>query len=90
MQNASLVVKMNSEDFGKITHILMNSNIDAIKMLKILYKVQKLNTDLDWDSSEEPKIVFSEEETTKITASAFETHHQEKAGFFPRKKIGEF
>ncbi len=79
---------MNSEDFGKITHILLNSNIDAIKMLKVLYKIQRLNTDLDWDSPEEPKIVFSEEETTKITASAFE----EKGGFFPRKPkgLGEF
>ncbi len=81
---------MNTEDFGKITHILMNSNLDAIKMLKILYRIQKLNTDLDWDSDEEPRITFTEEETTKITASAFETHQQEKAGFFPRKDIGEF
>lgn len=81
---------MNTEDFGKITHILMTSNLDAIKMLKILYRIQKLNTDLDWDSGEEPRITFSEEETTKITASAFETHQQEKAGFFPRKNIGEF
>ncbi len=83
---------MNSEDFGKITHILMNSNIDAIKMLKVLYKIQRLNTDLDWDSPDEPKIVFSEEETTKITASAFETHQQEKGGLFPRKPkgLGEF
>ncbi len=72
---------MNTEDFGKITHILMNSNLDAIKMLKILYRIQKLNTDLDWDSGEEPSITFSEEETTKITASAFE---------LKRKNIGEF
>ena len=81
---------MNSEDFGRITHILMNSNIDAIKMLKVLYRIQKLNTDLDWDSDQEPKITFSEEETTKITASAFESVPQEKRGFFDRKKVGEF
>ncbi len=79
---------MNSEDFGKITHILLNSNIDAIKMLKVLYKIQRLNTDLDWDSPEEPKIVFSEEETTKITASVFETKNQ--FGFQKKKELGEF
>ncbi len=83
---------MNSEDFGKITHILMNSNLDAIKMLKILYRIQKLNTDLDWDSNEEPVITFSEEETTKITASAFETQpqSQRKFKFKKPKDIGEF
>lgn len=72
---------MDSTDFGKITHILMNSNIDAIKLLKILYKIQKLNTDLDWEG-EEPKISFTEEESTKVVAGKF--------GSFPRKKIGEF
>ncbi len=81
---------MNSEDFGKITHILLNSNIDAIKMLKVLYKIQRLNTDLDWDSPEEPKIVFSEEETTKITASVFEATTKPQFGFQKKKELGEF
>lgn len=81
---------MNTEDFGKITHILMNSNLDAIKMLKILYRIQKLNTDLDWDTGEEPKIVFSEEETTKITASSFEATTKPMFGFQKKKNIGEF
>lgn len=75
---------MDSADFGKITHILMSSNLDAIKMLKILYRIQKLNTDLDWDSGEDFKISFSEEESTKIEASKF-------GSFSPKKKnIGEF
>lgn len=80
---------MDSADFGKITHILMTSNLDAIKMLKILYRIQKLNTDIDWDSDEEPKIVFSEEETTRVDQGAFEVEQAQQKPF-KRKGLGEF
>ncbi len=80
---------MDSADFGKITHILMSSQIDAIKMLKILYRIQKLNTDIDWDSGEEPKITFTQEETTKVDQGAFEIEQDQKFPF-KRKSVGEF
>jgi len=68
----------------------MNSNIDAIKMLKVMYKIQKLNTDLDWDSDEEPKITFSEEETTKLEVARIETLQDEFPHMFKKKNLGEF
>jgi len=59
---------MNSEEFGKITYILMNSNLGMVKMCELLFKIAKLNTDIDWYSDESPKIVLTEEETTEIKA----------------------
>jgi len=73
---------MNSEDFGKITHILMNSNLDMIKMCELLFKISKLNTDIDWYSDiKDPKIVLTEEETTEIKTATFEEKTEQNRYF---------
>jgi len=69
---------MDSEDFGKITHILMNSNLGMIKMCELLFKIAKLNTDTDWYSDESPKIVLTQEDTTEINAVSLEKHDDER------------
>lgn len=72
---------MNSEDFGKITWILMNSNLDMQKMCELIFKIAKLNTDLDWYSDEKPKITLTEEETSEIEAASFEEQTKKKRYF---------
>lgn len=63
---------MNSEDLGKITYILMNSNLGMVKMCELLFKIAKLNTDIDWYSDETPKIVLTEEDSTEVKAVSVE------------------
>lgn len=73
---------MNSEDFGKITYILMNSNLDMIKMCELLFKISKLNTDIDWYSDiKDPKIVLTEEDTTEIKTATFEEKTEQNRHF---------
>ncbi len=72
---------MNSEEFGKITYILMNSNLGMVKMCELLYKIAKLNTDIDWYSDESPKIVLTEENSTEVEAISVEEKF-DPSGYF--------
>lgn len=59
----------------------MNSNLDMIKMCELLFKMSKLNTDIDWYSDMSPKIVLTEEESTEIKAASFEKKTEQNRYF---------
>ena len=55
---------MNSDDYGKLTFIIMNQDgISAQAKLDLIYKSSLLMGDTEWLKGENPKVVLTQEQT---------------------------
>ena len=61
---------MNTDDYGKLTYIILNQkDITPQSRLELIYKASVLITDKTWYMANDPKVVLSQEVTTVQTQS---------------------